>query len=166
MIDNNNPDNKNFDAYLESAYNSADESSKQFESKLTYICGGLLFLSFTFIEKITKGINGDNFFILIACWITSGTALIINLWSHLIAMNNSIQYQKDLQGSDKNIITPNWEKRTKKMNYINYSTLILVGFSVLLLIIFLASSFPLNKLSSTNTKIDSCQINYNINIGK
>lgn len=86
------------DKYLEELYKTLDYSSTEFDKSLTYISGGMLAVSFAFIEKIVVLKTAIFKGLLIQGWYILGVSIVLSVIAHfvnVIILHQMIKYYKD-----------------------------------------------------------------------
>jgi hypothetical protein len=113
-------------------------SEEWFDKSLTFISGGALLLSISFIDKLVPFKNAIVLWILIVAWLSLITSLVINLLAHRRASLNAMLTVNELDDVDvdENIARNNAQKRNKKMKQLTLGAVWSMGTGLLCLIIY------------------------------
>lgn len=132
-----------------------NKSEDDFEKSLTYISGGALGLSLTFMEKIISLESSLHIWTLIFGWIFLGLTLMLNLVSHLITSYYSriSQDEYDSENKDEELIIKKIKKRNRNITIINWTTVSFLMIGISFIIIFSSINYT-NKTHSSHS--DNC----------
>ncbi len=129
--------NNGMNEYRKSILEEKSKSDDDFEKYITFIASGSLGLTLTFIDKISPLDKSIFKWVIVLGWFSLGITLFINLLSHYIS---SINNTKTVQDVDDNIpydeLTNNIDKRNKIISNLNLTSIILLGFGILCILIF------------------------------
>lgn len=158
---------KNYDLLTKAhndLYGTIGKNNNHFETKVTYISSGVIVLSFTFIQGL---IVGDARLFMLGN-VLAGIALIINLSSYFIG-NHIYKRNADLYNTLRQVKCPNqmpvddyvYKKAieaNKSATKINYLTLLILAFSIIILSIFFTTNIlamKTNKQQVFNSEIET-----------
>jgi len=137
-------DKNSFDEKLQKYKLSLEEiyykSQEAFEQKLTVITTSALGASIFFLEKlVTEVSQAKAKWTITSSWVLLGASLFINLISHRISASNCYSTISEMNNGNYDYDTA--LRRHKKVDNYNKATILLLGFGILLLIVFSAVNF-------------------------
>jgi large-conductance mechanosensitive channel len=149
------------DKFNDSLDKVIEKGEDDFEKQLIFIASGALGISFAFIEKIVN-LNQSIYFPMLAmAWISFTVAMCVNLTSHYLSIQSNRATKEEFRKCCENKLPRdqfdlNVEKRNKKMDRFNYSSIGLVFVGLFLLIAFVTfnvvnshSKMPEKRIEST-----------------
>lgn len=128
-------------SYEESPFQSAiDASEALFEKHLLHVSSGALGLSLLFAEKLTPtdSIIAPHF--LIIGWVFLAFSLLLNLASHLIAVNFMRKSELEFM-AEHDDMRPNHIKRNKQLTGFNWLSIILLVLGVASILVFASINY-------------------------
>jgi hypothetical protein len=111
-------------------------SEEWFDKSLTYISGGALLLSISFIDKIVPFKDARCIWTLIVSWLVLIASLVINLLAHRRSSLNAMITINELEDEDEVGAFNKAQLRNKKMNRLTLSAVWLMGIGLLCLIFY------------------------------
>lgn len=149
----NDKEDKMWDEYKQHQIGVFSKSQDDFEKMLTLISSGGLVIALTFLDKIFQyGLPINYKLLFILTIVGFAGCLILNLISHSVAIENTVQNIDEASRKDHNIFK-NSSLRNKKISLLN--NLSIVGLSIG--IIFIFSFFTLNFLNMSKQINDQQQ---------
>lgn len=121
------------DKSRERALDNRKNAEIEYDKLIVYLAGGGLVLTVGFIKDITKAAKTTDVGWLLGCWICFALALLVNLVSHALTRMAADALLTD---------APNWKKLDKKVNWANWTCLILVGLGIFVFLVFVFLNFP------------------------
>ncbi len=119
-----------------------NESQSDFEKNLVYLSSGALAISIGFVEKIIDLKFASYLWLLIVSWGSLAAALILNLATHLISVNNSTKARREMdEGLKYKVLIKQINDRNKFMRILNWVTFTLFALGVLFTVVFCSLNF-------------------------
>jgi len=144
--------------YLKAVSEARQTNTNFSEQKITYISGGTLALSITYVEKFSITLSLFEYTILSIAWFLLASTLLVNLFSCLLTAyyakktEDEIYKQLPYKKQDKNITSRN--RRVWFVNWTGYTSLVI---GVALMILFVCTNIYSRKKSEIKmeSKIES-----------
>jgi hypothetical protein len=119
-----------------------NESQSDFEKNLVYLSSGALAISIGFVENIIDLKSAAYLWLLIVSWGCLAVALILNLATHLISVNNSTKARREMdEGLKYKVLIKQINDRNKIMRILNWVTFTLFALGVLFTVVFCSLNF-------------------------
>lgn len=113
------------------------KSDDDFEKYITFIASGGLALTLTFINEISPLKESIYVWTIVTGWFLLTATLFLNLLSHFLSSRYN---EKTIQNIDDEIdhetISTNIESRNKVISILNFTSLILLGLGIIMILIF------------------------------
>ncbi len=145
----------NFREHYQEAINKSEDD---FEKNLIFLSSGALGLTLIFIEKIVPPKDSICLYFLILGWVLLAITLAINLISHLISKKYLQKSQRDYdeyvnETIDFDKLDEKLSKRNKKMDCINWISVIIFISGILSIVLYTSLNFQnMAKKTTPNTK--------------
>lgn len=123
--------------YRKSILEEKSKSDDDFEKYITFIASGSLGLTLTFIDKISPLDKSIFIWVIVLGWFSLAITLFVNLLSHYISSKNNTRTIQDIDDDlPYDDLVANIDRRNKVVSNLNLSSIILLGFGILCILIF------------------------------
>lgn len=150
---------KNNDARIEtewnefrnSVYETKSKSQDDFEKYINLLASGGLGVTLAFFDKIVDVKNAGFMGLIIIGWILLVLTLLSNLISHYLSINYSQKTIDEINNKNYDSVFINVEKRNKKINILNLTSIATLITGIILIITFVTLNLTIMNNSQKPT---------------